>query len=496
MIKPITRTIYTMLVMMLCVGTSAQETTDNNNGAPNKAVTSISMLRNCDGASNLVADYDMDCNAVLIWDAPANEGKPVVYNNGPMVTHPGEGPDGADRSFLHPEELTLGMNYCHSTQCYITDDFTLDDRTFITEMEFYGIQANAATNNIFTAIYVEIYDGPPHDGGTKIFGDMTTNRFISSEFSGIYRTASDLSMEIPIMNIIADMSVELEAGTYWVLAAPEGDPSLGISYGNPCSSPEGIFEGNAMLYNPELGGWGPFNDAFGTKIQYALPFIIYGKEEAPLYNVYRDEVKIAGPIEETVYVDTGFDTSVAHEWAVAVVCENGEDSEWERKTLAACCTSPTNVNAAIDTETCKVTLTWEGEGTFKITKNGAVVKEDATTPYSETIEQGIEIEFCVIGVCSDGDLAPECAAKVQCPSSVGNLGESVNIYPNPATSVITIEGKEIAKVEVYNIVGQMVEMILGETSTVDVSAYNNGIYLFRIYDANDNVVTKRMIIRK
>ena len=70
--------------------------------------------------------------------------------------------------------------------------------------------------------------------------------------------------------------------------------------------------------------------------------------------------------------------------------------------------------------------------------------------------------------------------------------KKIVVYPNPAFTTITIEASHFIKVEIYNFVGQLIE--IKSTKTVDVSSYNSGIYFFKIFDTNNNTVTKRVVV--
>jgi hypothetical protein len=72
---------------------------------------------------------------------------------------------------------------------------------------------------------------------------------------------------------------------------------------------------------------------------------------------------------------------------------------------------------------------------------------------------------------------------------IKSLTSKVEIYPNPASTKIIIEGENIVEVEVYNIVGLPVETQKGNIKNIDVSKYNLGTYIFKIYDANNNIVS-------
>jgi hypothetical protein len=47
-------------------------------------------------------------------------------------------------------------------------------------------------------------------------------------------------------------------------------------------------------------------------------------------------------------------------------------------------------------------------------------------------------------------------------------------------------------VSIYNAIGQL--MYQTNNSTIDVSSFDNGIYLFRIITKDENTITKRIVI--
>ncbi|MDD2205039.1 MAG: T9SS type A sorting domain-containing protein [Bacteroidales bacterium] len=69
--------------------------------------------------------------------------------------------------------------------------------------------------------------------------------------------------------------------------------------------------------------------------------------------------------------------------------------------------------------------------------------------------------------------------------------ENLNIYPNPADNEVIIE-QNIMNVSIYNAIGQL--MYQTNNSTIDVSSFDNGIYLFRIITKDENTITKRIVI--
>ena len=72
-----------------------------------------------------------------------------------------------------------------------------------------------------------------------------------------------------------------------------------------------------------------------------------------------------------------------------------------------------------------------------------------------------------------------------------------NIYPNPATSTITLEGANLSTVAIYNVAGQLVRVeklgSVNNTLTLDMEA---GVYFFSVYDTNGNNSVQRVVVTK
>ncbi|WP_340114829.1 family 43 glycosylhydrolase [Maribellus mangrovi] len=80
------------------------------------------------------------------------------------------------------------------------------------------------------------------------------------------------------------------------------------------------------------------------------------------------------------------------------------------------------------------------------------------------------------------------------PSSVNNLNDKGNvlIYPNPASSELTIECEDNALISVFTQTGQKIsnfEMTRG-VNKIDISSYKGGVYFFRIQTAQKSFVKK------
>lgn len=69
--------------------------------------------------------------------------------------------------------------------------------------------------------------------------------------------------------------------------------------------------------------------------------------------------------------------------------------------------------------------------------------------------------------------------------------ESLKVYPNPANGNLTVEG-EMTSVEVYNAIGQCVvtKAVNGNSTRINTSALNNGIYFLRVNNNGEVIVRK------
>ena len=75
-----------------------------------------------------------------------------------------------------------------------------------------------------------------------------------------------------------------------------------------------------------------------------------------------------------------------------------------------------------------------------------------------------------------------------------NKDSEIALYPNPVRDRVVIEGIEVAEVEVYNTLGQMVKTIQG-TNEITVADLPQGVYLLRIADAEGKDYTNKIMIR-
>ena len=101
--------------------------------------------------------------------------------------------------------------------------------------------------------------------------------------------------------------------------------------------------------------------------------------------------------------------------------------------------------------------------------------------------------YCVVAVYAYGESSEECVLAY----SGGGIQTfpALKVYPNPADNTVKIEGKDIASVTVYNSIGQHVAEYKG-VSTIDISSYNTGIYLFNIATKDGKVERVKVVVAR
>ena len=199
-----------------------------------------------------------------------------LWDNGPLITHPGGGAGGADFSMLQTDLAmnTLGFGHQFASDIHIADDFEVGAGGWnIDSIDFFAYQTNSGNQSTITGLYVRIWDGSPDDGGSNVvWGDLTTNLMVSTAWANMYRGSALDATNRPVMQSQAAIGTQLAAGTYWLEWMSDGTGASG-PWAPPISILGQTTTGNGLQYY--LSAWGPANDS-GTLTQQGFPFLIDG----------------------------------------------------------------------------------------------------------------------------------------------------------------------------------------------------------------------------
>ncbi len=96
---------------------------------------------------------------------------------------------------------------------------------------------------------------------------------------------------------------------------------------------------------------------------------------------------------------------------------------------------------------------------------------------------------------------PEVSIPLTLTVTGDNVNETAanafNIYPNPTTGMVTVEGENINVVSVYNAAGQLVNIVRANDSNVnvDLSSYGTGVYFLNVIDNENNTTVQRVVVK-
>jgi hypothetical protein len=121
-----------------------------------------------------------------------------------------------------------------------------------------------------------------------------------------------------------------------------------------------------------------------------------------------------------------------------------------------------------------------GSSTFRLGGNQAIVEFDDLQFYNYELSASQVGELYSNNVLASSDFAQN------------NL--KVALYPNPVRDILNIETEtEIKSVEIYNLQGQKIKTALSKQ--VNVADLASGMYMVRIQDIDNNIATKKIVIK-
>ena len=159
-----------------------------------------------------------------------------------------------------------------------------------------------------------------------------------------------------------------------------------------------------------------------------------------------------------------------------------------------------NFHIRINTTGTPVAANWANlskpEGSIAIGETDMVTVNVNSIGLSEGDEYSANIMF----VTNDPE-NPEVVIPLRLRVGEASVGETMenayNVYPNPTTSMITVEGENINVISIYNAAGQLVNIVRvnGDNATVDMSSFGTGVYFLNIVDGANNTSVQRVVVK-
>ena len=216
---------------------------------------------------------------------------PRIYENGPLVTHPGGGFGGADLSMVQTSLGLYAGGWLVDTNqgLHVLDDFQTNGAWLLDAIEFnvWNTVGSLALDDVRLAIY----DNPPNAGGVLVPGSPGIQQNllqlpgyqVSNTFADIYRASesSPLNPNARIQRIrvqfaapINLLSALLPSGRYWLRFTCR---ATGVNLAVPPVSTRGIASpGNAVSINGST-----YTPMFDAGQPQAIPFAFFGISAAP-----------------------------------------------------------------------------------------------------------------------------------------------------------------------------------------------------------------------
>ncbi len=154
-------------------------------------------------------------------------------------------------------------------------------------------------------------------------------------------------------------------------------------------------------------------------------------------------------------------------------------------------------NLTADVEDPTVTLTWEapeGAINFIVMRNGIEIGQTEDTTYVDETALLINYTYCVIAEYEGGTSTPECLTADL--TSIDENASSFTLYPNPANSILYINGGDTEFTYVmYNGMGQVVANGKAQGSEqINVESLAKGVYFIRLTDGMQ-VHMEKVVVR-
>ena len=361
------------------------------------------------------------------------------------------------------------------------------------ELEALGISTGAEVTKM--KFVFSTWDAIPINSGTyklKIWqGTSSTSagtEIFSQDvpFSGLI--AGDWNEYTLTSPVTIDASLELWIGIH-----------SDVTTGNPGANDNAPTVPDHNLYKIGTGAWTK-NTAWGNWMVAGYVISNGATIEVSHYDIYQDNVKF-GAAEAPATTFTQSEVGGKHNYCVVAVYDNDSQSKKVCKQVECICEPVTNLNVTYDLSDCaSAELTWtlpSPTAKVNIYRNTTDNQIAANYEGESFIDDDFENEgntWIVKVICANGDeSAPAIKNMGICVGIKDNVKTNFSIVPNPATNNILITAaNSFHTIEVVSFLGQTVysQHNDGNTATIDVSNFSNGVYFVRIISDYNTSVKK------
>jgi len=236
------------------------------------------------------------------------------------------------------------------------------------------------------------------------------------------------------------------------------------------------------------------------------------------YNIYRDNNKLNTTLLNNPTFTEGDIVSGVYVYNVTAVYAGDKESLTEMSNVICnilppqFCEEPDNLAVVLDEEGIPV-ITWDEPVNIDGILKGYIVYRDETILTDPMLFPEVR-EFRDIELGEGTYIYKVEAVYKHCeaptdgfPFTIIGIREvtidAFKLFPNPATNTVTIKGEGISYVEIYDIQGRKLleqkaegRTQKGDGVVINVSSFQAGVYLVKIYSENNQAFVKRLVITK
>src|SRR6056297_2056732 len=177
---------------------------------------------------------------------------------------------------------------------------------------------------------------------------------------------------------------------------------------------------------------------------------------------------------QTIYISCGFASSSYTEyWHVWIDWDHSGTFDTDERMV---------YGSSSSSETLSATFTVPSDAQLGTTRMRVTMKYNAAATACETFSYG-EVEDYTVNVTTTGSYA---STSFTDATELGNeMPTDINVYPNPASDIITVaveNGKRVSTINIYNMIGSIMKVVElnGNQKEIDISELPAGSYIISV----------------
>ena len=134
---------------------------------------------------------------------------------------------------------------------------------------------------------------------------------------------------------------------------------------------------------------------------------------------------------------------------------------------------------------------------YRIYRDGQLIKEipySFVTYFTDTeFTKETDVEYCITAVYGEEESEPVCATATITGITEKPENDGITVSPNPTDGLVRIGGVEVAEVQVYNAIGQLVKFAQN-SNEINLRDLPQGVYSLRITGDKGEITSKKIVV--